>query len=231
MSTFKPNLQRDPECPNRSLPSIVPKPIFKNAIVEFAPPYPDYPKSKFKRSLGSPNDPSSASAKSPDSNIDVVLYFSGANVDSKPQESAWDFLQNNTSVIESNLRRKLFSYHTKSLTKFLDEYLPDSKVIQRYWKQIEGDVPIHEAIAIDRLFKLVRIGIADTGLDECGFCSYEFQTGWDHDHGLSVMMHKSHVLAAGAMEELICAPEHILSAVQNVQGYDFDEGDYRVGAC
>ncbi len=229
MSTFKPNRKHDPECPNRSLPSIAPKPIFHAAIVEFAPPYPDYPKSKFKKTLGSPNDPSSPNAKSQQSDIDVVLYFSDAGGDQNLQESAWDFLERNASVIESNLRRKLFAYHSKSLTQFLDEYLPDSKPIQKYWKQIEAEVPIHEAVAIDRLFKLVRIGIADTGLDECGFCSYEFQTGWDHDHGLSIIMHKSHVLAAGGMEELICAPEHILSAVQSVQGYDFDEGDFRIG--
>ncbi len=230
MSTFKPNNERDPECSNRSLPWIAPKPVFQNAIVEFAPPYPDYPKAKFKKSLGSPNDPSSPNAKSQDSNIDVVLYFSDANVDSTLQECAWKFLQDNANAIESNLRRKLFAYHIKSLTQFLDEYLPDSKPIQKYWKQIEAEVPIREVVAIDRLFKLVRIGLADTGLDKCGYSSYEFQTGWDHDHGLSIIMHKSHVLAAGGMEELIYAPEHILSAVQSVQGYDFDEGDYRIGS-
>ena len=229
MSTFKPNLQRDPECPNRGLPSIMAKPIFQSSIVEFAPPYPDYPKSKIKKSLGSPNDPSSPNAKNPESSLEVVLYFSEAHVDNKLQQSALDFLHNNASAIESHLRRKLFAYHTKSLTQFLEEYLPDSKAIQKYWRQIESEVAIHEAVAIDRLFKLVRIGIADTGLDECGYCSYEFQTGWDHDHGLSIITHKSNVLAAGGMEELICTPEHIFSAVQSVQGYDFDEGDFRIG--
>ncbi len=86
-------------------------------------------------------------------------------------------------------------------------------------------MPVEEPSAIDHLFKLVAIGLADSGLDECGFSSFEFQTGWDRDHGLGVLMHKDRVLAAGGMTELICDPG-IVDGARVVQSYDLDDGDF-----
>jgi len=69
------------------------------------------------------------------------------------------------------------------------------------------------------------VGLADSGLDECGFSSFEFQTGWDRDHGLGVLMHKDRVLAAGGLTELIHG-SGLLAGARAVQAYDLDEGDF-----
>jgi hypothetical protein len=97
--------------------------------------------------------------------------------------------------------------------------------LQEYWEEIERQVPVEEPSAIDHLFKLVAIGLADSGLDECGFSSFEFQAGWDRDHGLGVLMHRDRVLAAGGDDRLIGGPG-VVEAPRVVQSYDLDDGDF-----
>jgi hypothetical protein len=228
MARFFDGFTADPECAERSLPWLTSKPLFHDAIVAYAPPYPEYSKLKISRLTGAPSDPGSPKARLHSTTVEVIAYSTESNGSKSAQEQAWEFLVTHSSEIEASLRRKLFAYHRKSLTQFLDEYLPDSKPMQKYWKEIEQNVSVHDATAVNQLFRLAQIGLADTGLDECGYCSFEFQTGWDRDHGLGIIMHKTNVLASGGMGELIYNPQHILSAVKSVQSYDFDEGDLRL---
>lgn len=227
MSEFLNNFQPDPECEGRSLPWTTAKPLLHDTVVVYAPLYPEYAKMKTSRVVGSASDPGSPQAKLRGETVDVFIHSSddGSNV---AHETAWKYIQSHASEIETALRRKLFAYHLRNLEQFLNEYLPESKAMQKYWKEIETNVAVRDVSAVDQLFKLAQIGIADTGLDECGFCSFEFQTGWDRDHGIGVLMHKSHVLASGGMGELIYSPKHILESVKIVQGYSFDDGDFRV---
>lgn len=131
----------------------------------------------------------------------------------------------NAKAIEASLRRKLFAQHLKNQKKFLEEDLPDFEDLQDYWKQIKDKLDWNDASAIDHLYKLVGIGLIDHGLDECGFSSFEFQTGWDRDHGISILMHKANVLIAGGMGENTCEGTDLIQAIKTVQAYDLDDGD------
>ena len=201
------------------------KPLFRDAVVTVAPPYPEYPKLKVAKARGPSTDPSCPSARVASPDVEVAMYAVGGDGFGGLQERAWDFILANAAAIETALRRKLFAWHKKSFAQFRDEDLPHVKPLQKYWKEIERQVPVEEPSAIDHLFKLVAIGLADSGLDECGFSSFEFQTGWDRDHGLGVLMHKDRVLAAGGMTELICGPG-IVEGARVVQSYDLDDGDF-----
>ena len=106
-----------------------------------------------------------------------------------------------------------------------EEDSPHVPELQKYWKKIEKLVPFEDPSAIDQLFKLVGVGLADSGLDVCGFSSFEFQTGWDRDHGLGVLMHQDRVLAAGGMCELIYGTD-LTAGARAVQSYDLDDGDF-----
>ena len=82
----------------------------------------------------------------------------------------------NASVIEKELRRKLFTKHLKMKQQFLEEdmeYIDDAK---SYWELIESEVDLETESSIEKLFKLVGIGLFDSGLDDHGFVSFEFQT-------------------------------------------------------
>jgi hypothetical protein len=163
------------------------------------------------------------------SEIDVVIYNAAGNGFGDPQERAWNHILANVQAIEAALRRKLFSWHLKQMAQHRDEDLPHVPALQKYWKVIQKQVPLEEPSAVDKLFKLVGIGLADSGLDECGFSSFEFQTGWDRDHGLGVVLHRDRVLAVGGTTELI-GSRNLVADVRDVQSYDLDEGDFALSA-
>jgi hypothetical protein len=225
MSTFHDQFQPDPEMEAdfdgwRVWKTT--KPMFQGAVVTYAPPYPDYPK---RRSRRTSSDPSCASAREANDELKVTIYCNNRNGFGDYQELAWNFIIDNAAAIEASLRRKLFSQHLKFHKQFLDEILPDNRRVQNYWKKIEDQLDWRGPSAIDHLYKLVGVGLVDNGLDECGFSSFEFQTGWDHDHGMGILMHKSNVLTAGCMQEDISRGPELIEAVKYVQSYDLDDGD------
>lgn len=226
MNAFLDHFQPDPEFDGRWLWRTA-KPLLRGAVVAVAPPYPEYPKLKVSKSRGPSGDPSCPSARDASSDIEVALYAASGNGFGSFQERAWDFILAHPAAIEAALRRKLFAWHRKRLAQFRDENLPHVKEYQKYWKAVERQVAMEESSAIDHLFKLVGISLADSGLDECGFSSFEFQTGWDRDHGLGVLMHKDRVLAAGGLTELIGGPG-VVEGARVVQSYDLDNGDFVV---
>jgi hypothetical protein len=225
MSAFLDNFRPDPEMPDVRRVWRTAKPLLRDAVVAHAPFDPDYPKLKVSKSRGPSNDPGCPSARAAGADIDVVLY-SHSDAFGAPHERAWEFILGHLPVIEANLRRKLFAQHAKYLKQFLEEELPEADHLQAYWKTIENRVKWGEPSAVDHLFKLVAVGLADNGPDDHGFSSFEFQTGWDRDHGLGVLMHKDRVLAADGMTELVGSPHDIAAGARYVQGYDRDDGDF-----
>jgi len=224
MSAFLDHFQPDPELPDERRIWRTAKPLMRDAVVAYAPFYPDYPALKVSKSRGPSNDPSCPSARLAGTDVDVMLYshthrFGGV------QERAWNFILDQPQLVEASLRRKLFALHSRFYKQFQEEVLPEGRQFRKYWKAIESLVKWDDPSAVDHLFKLVAIGLADSGLDDCGFSSFEFQTGWDRDHGLGVLMHKDRVLAADGMTELI-GSQGIVNAARYVQQYDRDDGDF-----
>jgi hypothetical protein len=229
VSAFLDQFRPDPEFDGRRLWRTA-KPLLRGAVVAVAPPYPDYPKLKVSKSRGPTGDPSCPSARDPSPDVEVALYAGGGNGFGGFQERAWEFILAHPAAIEAALRRKLLAWHRKQMAQFREEDLPGAPPeYQKYWKVVERQVALGEPSAVDHLFKLVGIGLADSGLDDCGFSSFEFQTGWDRDHGLGVVMHRDRVLAAGGLGELIGGPG-VLAGAKVVQSYDLDEGDFVLGS-
>jgi hypothetical protein len=223
MSTFFDQFRDDPEFGRRVWRTA--KPLLRDAVVAVAPPYPEYPKLKVSKSRGPSSDPSCPSARDPGSEVDVSLYAAAGNGYGRFHERAWEYILAHPAAVEAALRRKLFAWHGKQMARFREDDLPHDRGYQKYWKVAARQVAMEEPAAVDHLFKLVGIGLADSGLDDCGFSSFEFQTGWDRDHGLGVLMHRDRVLAAGGLTELIYGPE-VLAGAKAVQAYDLDDGDF-----
>ena len=142
------------------------------------------------------------------------------------RQGPWDYIQNNTSIIEAALCRKLMSIHQINLNKFLHEDLPELEEVQAFWPKIQHLINWDDASAFMRMYKLVGIGLIDDGLDECGFTSFEFQTGWDLDHGASILMHRNNILVAGGMSEFCSYFESsLVPTIKSAQVYSLEEGD------
>ena len=224
MSAFLDQFQPDPEFGRRLWRAA--KSLLRGAVVTVAPPYPEYPTLTVSKSRGPSADPSCPSARDPGSDVEVSLYEDSGTGLGSLQERAWEFLLAHPAAVEAALRRKLLAWHGKRMASFLAEDLPGAPPeYQKYWKVVERRVVLGEPSAVDHLFKLVGVGLADSGLDECGFSSFEFQTGWDRDHGLGVVMHRDRVLALGGTTELI-GSRGIVDAIRHVQTYDLDDGDF-----
>ncbi len=201
------------------------KPLLREAVVTYAPPYPEYPELELESDEEPSSDPSCPSARDVSHEIEVAMYSNNGNGFGDYHERAWNFIIANADAIEAGLRRKLFARHRKSLKQFLEEDLPGYEEAEDYWRQIEDKIDWNAPSAIDDLYKLVGIGFLDSGLDDCGFSSFEFQTGWDRDHGISILMHKADVLIAGGMSEYTTGGD-LIQAIKIVQEYDLDDGDF-----
>lgn len=211
----------DPEMADIRRVWITDKPLLRDAVVTYAPPYPDYPEMEPDEVSC---DPSCPSARDAGDTIEVTMH-ANKNGFGDYQERAWSFVVENAAEIEAALRRKLFAQHLKDQKRFLEDDLPDYEEAQSYWEQIKDRIDWSDPSAVDHLYKLVGIGLLDDGLDECGFTSFEFQTGWDHDHGKSILMHNSHVLIAGGMSEYTYFESGLTETIKAVQAYDLDDGD------
>lgn len=222
MSEFTDRFQPDPELDGVRRTWITRKPLLQDSVVSYAPPYPDYPKRSTRHTTC---DPSCSSARDVGDEVVVSSYSNNGNGFCMYQERAWSFIADEALAVEASLRRKLYALHQKSLKQFIEEILPDFRRMKNYWNAIEDKLDWHDSSAVDHLYKLVGVGLVDNGLDECGFSSFEFQTGWDQDHGVGILMHKDRVLAAGGMQEDISRGPELIESIKYVQSYDFDEGD------
>lgn len=210
----------DPDMASYRRVWVTDKPILKEAVVAFAPPYPDFVRWKLRGEATT--DPSCPSARDIGETVEVVTYDNGNGFESH-QQVAWNYLLENAGPTEARLRDKLFAHHRKQKNEFLEDYLPDDDSIKSHWRQIESSLDWDDPKAIDVVYKLVSIGLIDRGLDDCGFVTFDFQTGWDMDHGVGVVMHKDKSLAAAGMQEFTSAD--VIGTIKSVQGYDLDDVD------
>ncbi|PQO38380.1 DUF6985 domain-containing protein [Blastopirellula marina] len=142
------------------------------------------------------------------------------------QENAWNFIRDKFAEVEASLRRKLFVNHMKGYRGFVDECVPDlSEFDLEEWDEIKDAIPWDTPAAVDAMFELISIGLLDQGLDDCGFSYFNFNSGWDEEHGISVLMHRNHVLAAGGISEFSNLGDEVIPHIKSIQRYDLDDGD------
>ncbi len=202
------------------------KPILVNAIAEFAPCDEKFHTYKLGKARSYPLEPSCPSCRVGDDQVAVFTFELDA-VNSQPQEKAWDYLVKNASNVEAALRRKLVSVQAGAIVQ-MEEELADGAPNQEHWDMIQRAIP-NPATEIDRFYKLVGITLATTGLDECGFVGFEFQTAWDKDHGLEILMHKDRVLAMAGMTELMVTDGSMIERIKAVQQYEPDPTYFQLG--
>jgi hypothetical protein len=219
MSDFLARFKEDPEFGDSRWMWMTKKPVLVNAIAEFALFDEEFHTYKLGKAQPYPLEPSCASCRVADDQVAVFTFEQDAS-NSKAQENAWEYLVENASTIEVALRRKLVSIQANCIVQ-MEEELADGAPYQDHWDMIQRAIP-NPATEIDRFYKLVGITLATTGLDECGFVGFEFQTAWDKDHGLEILMHKDRVIAMGGMTELMVTDGSMIERIKAVQQYEPD---------
>lgn len=226
MSDFLAQFMEDPEFGDSRRMWLTTKPILVNTIAEFASFDEEFHTYKLGKARPYPLEPSCPSCRVADDQV-AVFTFEWDAVNSESQKKAWEYLAENASNVEAALRRKLASIQANCIVQ-MEEELADGAPYQQHWDMILSAMP-NPATEADRFYKLVGITLATTGLDECGFVGFEFQTAWDKDHGLEILMHKDRVLAMAGMTELMVTDGSMIERIKAVQQYEPDPTYFQLG--
>ncbi len=154
----------------------------------------------------------------------ITAYCESENGVSSPHEEAWKYIKANTPTIEKELRRKLWAICCENFEEFSESLEPDDAD----WAAIENAANWKDASSLDVQVELTGISLFGHGFDEAGFCTFDFDIGWDEEHGLCILMHKDKVLAASCAADFTGRGSSILGHAKCIQEFAFTEGDYRI---
>ena len=224
MSDFLNQFKPDREFPDERWSFTTSKPVLKAFVSAFAVYDEDFHKGRLEKAPY-PLEPSGFNSRVEDDTVSVFIF------DKNPEstalrENAWDFLLRNQSAIEAKLRAKLIQIQENDLIQ-LSEELKDGGPYGDHWKMIQSQIPQAET-RTDKFFKLVGIVLDASGLEDHAFVGFEFQTSWDKDHGLEIVMHKDRVLARAGMTELLSGYGSSIDGIKATQEFDLAPGDFRL---
>lgn len=156
--------------------------------------------------------------------LSVEAYCENDNGFGSYHEKAWKFITSNPTQIERELRRKLWPSCLQNYLEFVANVQPDDE----NWQQIKDRERWDQPSAIDSQVELTSIGLIDDGFDDIGFTLFEFEVGWDEEHGFSILMHRDRVLAASCGADFTNRGANLVPHAKYIQGYDFTDGDFRI---
>ena len=224
MSDFLKQFKPDKEFPDDRWFFTAPKPFLKDFISEYAVFDEDFHTYKLpKKSY--PIEPSGVDSRVVDPNVPVFIFDKNPDA-TELRQNAWEFIIANAEAIEEKLIAKLASVQTQGLA-LLKEELEDGGPYEVHWKMIQSKIPNTET-AIGKFFKLVSIVLDASGLEDHAFVGFEFQTSWDKDHGLEIVMHKDRVLAKAGMTELVSGYGSTIEGIKGTQQHDLEPGDHKL---
>jgi hypothetical protein len=225
MSDFLKQFKPDPEFSDERWIWWTAKSVLVDYIAEFAPFDDEFHGYKIPKKRPYPLEPSSTWCGVADPEVAVFTFE--RNSEAVPlQQKAWEFLVSNASAIEAKLVQKLTVVQRQCLDQ-LDEEIEEGGPYADQWEAICSKVPNPEN-ALNRFYKLVGITLATTGIDDHAFIGFEFQTAWDKDHGLEIVMHKDRLLAKAGMTELISGYGSVLEGIKGTQAYELDSCDFKL---
>lgn len=140
------------------------------------------------------------------------------------QENCWNYIKANIEQIETELRRKIWAICRENFEEFLENVEADNPE----WLELKYLAKWEDPSSLDVQIELTEIGLFDHGFDEVGFCTFDFDVGWDEEHGLSILMHKGHVLAASSGADFTGRGSSLIGHAKCIQKFDFTDGDLRI---
>lgn len=225
MGEFLDQFVADPEFPDVRWIWWTTKPVLIDFVSECAPFDEEFTDYKVKKGRQYPLEPSCPSCKVQDSVLGVFVFERSSDCEVL-QENAWSFLRDHSNEIEVKLLEKLTIIQRQAI-ELLEEEIADGGPYASHWAKICAEIP-DPHVALNRFYKLVGITLAGTGLADHAFVGFEFQTAWDKDHGLEIVMHKDRILAKGGMTELISGYGSVIDGIRATQGYELDTCDYKL---
>lgn len=124
-------------------------------------------------------------------NVDVTAYSETQRVE-RHHELSWQYLSDNSDVIESRLRIALWKECQKNFNEFMKEIELDDSDCE--WESMQH-IDWSDKSSLDRQVYLYGVTLLDSLENEIAHAVFTFDIGWDDEHGLCVIMHADKVLA------------------------------------
>ncbi len=224
MASFLSQFKPDREFPDERWYFTAPKTVLRDFVALYAPFDEDFHKYKLPRKPY-PLEPSCPTCREATGELSVFIFEKDEAAE-ESQENAWGFIEANSAAVERNLKQKLLAVHKRGI-ELIKEEIADGGPYGAHWAFIQSKIP-EFARSIECFFKLVGVSLASIGPDDHAYVGFEFQSAWDKDHGLQILMHKDKVLCAAGMTELISPGKDIEAAIRAIQSYEFDACDHKL---
>lgn len=198
----------------------IPKPFLKDFFVPFSVYDPSFHKRKITKTPAT-LDPCCTSCREKSDVVTLCVY-----VDDESYLPQLDFVSANAVEIEKALIVKIRAVHERILAQHFEDNLPGMPDWQKHWDFILADLGGTPEDLYHRMFKLTGMSIVYSEEQKEWAVGYEFQTGWDMDHGLEIVMWKEKVLTSDGMLVLTSTEGCPFVGAKVNQEYELDPGDY-----
>lgn len=203
----------------------MPKPFFQEWYVPFSV-YDETFHTWPLTDASAPLDPCCTSCRIAEDRVMLVVYS-----EDESYQPIWDSILEGRAGIAHRLEAKLAAIQARNLLAHYEENLPGMPVWEAHWKFILQSLGGTPEPPLSRMFKLTGISIAASEPENEWVVGYNFQTGWDMDHGLEIVTWSGKVLAAGGMLELTSTGGSVFAGVRAIQAYELDAGDEHLDAA
>jgi hypothetical protein len=130
--------------------------------------------------------------------ITVRAYCENGNGLGTYQDKAWSHFLERAEHYESRLRSLLWTRAKQNFHAAVEANAADSTINPPgRWEEVTTLADFTKAESLDLQVSLGEIGLIDQGPQRTGFICFDFQIGWDGEHGLSILMHRGKIVGVG----------------------------------
>jgi hypothetical protein len=155
--------------------------------------------------------------------ITVTAHLEEGNSIGSFHENCWNYVIENATTIERELRRKLWPLCKENFDYFIQCVKSDNPA----WLEARNATDWNSPSSLDLQVSFEDITIFDDGFDETGFCIFSFEVPWDPEHGCSILMHKDRVIAVGQYADFLVSTPDLVPIAKELQKHNFTEGDFQ----
>ncbi len=132
----------------------------------------------------------------------VTAYCENGNGMGAYQDNAWSHFMTNAESYESRLRAWLWRRAKQNLDAAVESNTADPKANPPgLWEKVMSVADFTKPDSLELQVSLRGIGLIDQGPQRTGYICFEFDVGWDPEHGLSILMHRGKIVGVSGGSE------------------------------
>ena len=163
--------------------------------------------------------------------VSVMVFNTTDCIPSLAQSAAHLYLKQNQNAISAAVLQALNAYsisnieevrRTLSNAEILETLNnADPEILEKFnlekFNNAIAENQLDTTEGVKKQVKLIEIGFLEQEKNEHAYVSFDFKCGWDDEHGVSVLMHKSQVLAISTAADFYHCGEGLEAHVEILQ--------------